>query len=125
MHGTSDPVVPYEGGAVYGFRGQGQGGAVLSVQSAARFWAQRNSCDLTPRLTEPQDTDRRDGTRIKREVFVGCRQDADVVVYTIVNGGHTWPGGSEILPQVIVGKTTHDINASEILWEFFSSKTLS
>ena len=44
--------------------------------------------------------------------------NADVILYTVEGGGHTWPGGKP-LPERIVGRTTHEINASRIMWEFF------
>jgi len=41
-----------------------------------------------------------------------------VILYTVEGGGHTWPGGKP-LPEWIVGRTTREINASSVLWEFF------
>ena len=37
--------------------------------------------------------------------------------YTIEGGGHTWPGASD--DSVGVGATTHEINASELIWDLF------
>jgi polyhydroxybutyrate depolymerase len=37
----------------------------------------------------------------------------------ISNGGHTWPQGYQYLPKSIVGKTSQDMNASEVIWTFF------
>jgi polyhydroxybutyrate depolymerase len=47
-----------------------------------------------------------------------CAQDADVVLYTIEGGGHTWPGGKD-LPEWLVGPTTHEVNATRLMWEFY------
>jgi polyhydroxybutyrate depolymerase len=41
-----------------------------------------------------------------------------VILYTVEGGGHTWPGGKP-LPEWIVGRTTNEINASRVMWEFF------
>ena len=38
---------------------------------------------------------------------------------TINGGGHTWPQGNQYLSEVIIGKTSEDINANEVVWEFF------
>lgn len=124
IHGTSDPIVPYTGGEIFAFGGRAQGGRVLSVKETAVKWAAHNKCATTSQRTELPDTDQRDGTRVNREVFSGCQQNAEVIVYTIVDGGHTWPGGPQYLPERIIGKTTRDINGSEIIWDFFSSKSL-
>jgi polyhydroxybutyrate depolymerase len=50
--------------------------------------------------------------------YTGCLQGANVVFYTIAGGGHSWPGGDP-LPKWIVGTTSQDINATQIMWEFF------
>ena len=50
--------------------------------------------------------------------YGGCDDDATVVLYTIQDGGHTWPGG---WPIPGVGKTSQDIDATEELWEFFQT----
>jgi len=40
-----------------------------------------------------------------------------VVLYEIEGGGHTWPGQG---PRVrFIGKSTHDISANDLMWEFF------
>jgi polyhydroxybutyrate depolymerase len=127
MHGTSDPIVPYEGGSVRSFANRGEGGSVLSVQAAAKVWAVRDACPASstaPDQTELPDLDPSDGTRVTRQVYGNCRQNTEVVVYTIVGGGHTWPGGFQYFPAVVIGKTTHDIDGSRIIWDFFSSKRL-
>jgi hypothetical protein len=49
-------------------------------------------------------------------------------LYKIINGGHTWPGGNPaylIIPGYNMGNTNFDINASEIMWDFFKNYELS
>jgi polyhydroxybutyrate depolymerase len=50
--------------------------------------------------------------------YTGCDQGADVILYTIEDGGHTWPGG---VPIPLVGKTSKDIDATEEMWRFFQA----
>jgi len=50
--------------------------------------------------------------------YAGCSQGAEVVFYTIEDGGHTWPGGNP-LPERITGKTSQEIDATQLMWEFF------
>jgi polyhydroxybutyrate depolymerase len=45
-----------------------------------------------------------------------CTDDAEVILYTVDGGGHTWPGGPDI---VRLGKTTQAIDATALMWEFF------
>ena len=51
-----------------------------------------------------------------------CPKHADVELYRITGGGHTWPG-SEFSRQVesILGPTTFSINANEVMWKFFEA----
>jgi polyhydroxybutyrate depolymerase len=60
-----------------------------------------------------------DQTRVRREVYGSCRDGAEVVLYAVEGGGHTWPGGLQYLPARIVGRTSRDIDASELIWGFF------
>ena len=55
-------------------------------------------------------------TDVTRIDYDGC--SADVVFYKIAGGGHSWPGGPE-LPEWFVGRTTHSIDATELMWSFF------
>jgi polyhydroxybutyrate depolymerase len=55
--------------------------------------------------------------------YTHCEQDADVVFYTIADGGHTWAGGSP-LPEWITGKTSQEIDAAQTMWQFFQEYTL-
>jgi polyhydroxybutyrate depolymerase len=41
------------------------------------------------------------------------------VVYTIEGGGHTWPGGPQYLPVFLVGKASHNLDATQVIWDFF------
>ncbi len=99
------------GGGVARRRGQ-----VLSAERSVRFWAEVNGCGLTP--AESPGPDRvTDGTRIRRTVYSGCREEAEVVLYTIEGGGHTWPGGPAAGRRV--GRVTREIDATRLIWDFF------
>lgn len=50
---------------------------------------------------------------------VGADRDAaDVVLFTIHEGGHTWPGG-EPLPEWFLGPTSRRLDATREMWAFF------
>lgn len=111
FHGTADTIVPYFGGA--------------SRMSDIHFsivpdwisaWATKNGCVLPPvALSSSGDVS---GVR-----FTQCGRNMEVVFYSILGGGHAWPGG-EPLPEWIVGQTTQQINATELMWQFFSQYKL-
>ncbi len=112
FHGTKDPYALYDGGE------SGRNIFTLSAEDTARFWAEKNSCGLTPvvkNLSNIAD----DGTTVTQISYTNCKQGADVILYKINEGGHTWPDGWQYLPKILVGRTTQDINAAEVIWDFF------
>jgi polyhydroxybutyrate depolymerase len=48
----------------------------------------------------------------------GEERVAEVLYYKIEGGGHTWPGAADV---ALLGPTTHEIDATAILWDFFKS----
>jgi len=114
MHGTDDPLVHIEGGNILRNRGRN-----IPLADAVRFWLNFNQIT---QQAQPSDLPHHDpnGTSVHREVYGGGKQNTEVVVYTVKGGGHTWPGGEQYLPAFLVGKVNHDIDASEVIWEFFS-----
>src|SRR5713101_9388893 len=53
------------------------------------------------------------------EVYGGGKRSTEVIVYTIEGGGHTWPGGPQYLPVLLVGKASPNLDATETIWGFF------
>jgi polyhydroxybutyrate depolymerase len=112
FHGTADPDVPYNGGPSW-----------LSprpfpnVPGWSLKWARKNRCDPNPvESTVAAD--------VTRRAYTGCADGAEVVLYTVRGGGHTWPGGTP-LPEWFVGRTTGSIDATSLMWAFFSAHPLS
>jgi len=111
FQGTRDRLMPYEGGNVAATRGR-----VLSAPRSAALFATVNGCTPTPIVTAEPDT-AKDGTRVRRSVYGGCREGREVVLYTIEGGGHTWPGGPPVGRRV--GRVSRDIDASRTMLDFF------
>jgi polyhydroxybutyrate depolymerase len=97
FHGTADKLIPYEG----------QGRLLLSAREWAAAWANRNGCDSTPTVTFQHG-------EVTGETWDNCRDGATVTFYTVQGRGHSWPG-SAMPPEI----TTQDINATDVIWEFF------
>ncbi|MBU1877432.1 MAG: hypothetical protein KJ734_00625, partial [Chloroflexi bacterium] len=120
FHGTADPIVPYEGGDMQG-RPLRQGADLtlaptyfVGAEAWTTHWAAGNGCNPTAQPILPQGD-------VKGVRYSGCDQGADVILYTIEGGGHTWPGGA---PIPGVGKTSRDIDATAEMWRFFQMYTL-
>ena len=119
MSGTEDPLVPWAGGDI-GFPGSSRKvGKVLSVAKTVAAWAALNRCTPPPAVSWEPDRDPRDGTRVRREAHGPCSEGTEVVLYAVEGGGHTWPGGWQYLPERLVGRTSRDIDANEVIWSFF------
>jgi len=104
FHGTADFVNPYPGNSDprWGY----------SVQLAAERWAALNECRTGPVVVSV-------GAGITAYSWSKCSKQADVVVYEVAEGGHTWPGTDVDLSAL--GATTQEINASQTMWEFFKA----
>jgi polyhydroxybutyrate depolymerase len=111
FQGTRDRLMPYEGGHVSIRRGQ-----VLSAQRSAALFAEVNGCTPPPAVTAEPDTVK-DGTRVRRSAYGGCREGREVVLYTIEGGGHTWPGGPPVGRRV--GRVSRDLDATCTMLDFF------
>lgn len=108
FHGRQDRMIPYDGGA-----GTGLANAVyLPAQETINLWVSYDGC--SPRPT----TETSANGNVVRQVYGGGRDGSEVVLYTINDGTHSWPGGRTILRSAAM-KPTGDISASQVLWEFF------
>ena len=110
FHGQADKIVPFEGGPSNRFPLP-----FPNIPTFVEDYAQLNGCDSDETLFLEKEHVR--GVR-----YEGCEPGAEVVFYTITDGGHTWPGGKD-LPEGITGKTTQEINATRLMWEFFVEQT--
>jgi polyhydroxybutyrate depolymerase len=110
FHGTADPIVPFNGRSSGGFS------VLPDIPLWVKTLAERNGCQ-TNAVSLPE-TGSVSGMR-----YEAGTNNADVVFYTVAGGGHTWPGGKS-MPAVIVGKTTPDVDATRLMWNFFAEHPL-
>jgi polyhydroxybutyrate depolymerase len=114
FHGTSDRFAAYRGGTSWVLPHQR---AFPSQLVWTANWARRNGCAQRP-------VDSVIARDVTRRSYVHCARNADVVLYTIIDGGHTWPGGGPH-PGWFVGRMTNSIEASRLMWRFFSEHRLA
>ncbi len=115
IHGTADTFVPAAGGQIT----KGNIGLILSTDLTVDFWREINGCSKEDTLNTINRV--ADGTSVEVSRFSSCVTRADVVFYKVLNGGHTWPGGAQYLPEAVIGKTNRDIEANAVIWDFFST----
>ncbi|MGH8244971.1 MAG: extracellular catalytic domain type 1 short-chain-length polyhydroxyalkanoate depolymerase [Gammaproteobacteria bacterium] len=109
FHGTDDRMVPYHGG-----RSRDPFNPVTfpDARDWAASWARRNRWS-------GDSSDARITASVRRLAYTNCAENADVILYTVEGGGHSWPGGKP-LPEWLVGRTTREINATSVMWAFFA-----
>ncbi len=120
MSGTDDPIVPYQGGDITLIGNIKNGGRVVPAETALMHWAHAIGAGPDKLIQRDlPDTDTNDDTRVQRWSVENSGHEA--VLYRIIGGGHTWPSGRQYLPVRIIGKTSQDIIASDVVWSFLIS----
>ncbi len=111
FHGTKDTFVPFE--MAKGNRPSFM--KLKGVEDSIQTWVKLNACDEKPKT----DTLSEDGDEMKvtRLTYAGGKNGSEVVLVVIEEGGHTWPGQQP--PVGFMGKSTKNISANEMIWEFF------
>lgn len=112
LHGTADQVVAYGG----------KPDSYLSAADSHAYWVRHNGVGAAPVQRRQVDGDPADGTS------VGWIEQGDgqrsVALMTVRDGGHTWPGADPFNVGLPIGKTSRDIDANEVIWQFFSKHRL-
>jgi polyhydroxybutyrate depolymerase len=95
FHATDDY---YDGGSFEGFEWLGCIDSLL-------FWVEHNNCETEPIIEESESG------KIIKSTYPNGDEGSEVVLYTVVNGGHWW-FGSPSAPAC-------EISATDLIWEFF------
>jgi polyhydroxybutyrate depolymerase len=111
IHGTADTMVPFAGGQGDTSLTRTDFAAVDSVVAA--FLRPHGRLPLTRMTIDPAPND---GTRVLRSAW-GASARPEVVLLTVENGAHVWPGGRRARGQ----GATQDISATEEVIRFFAA----
>jgi len=110
FHGTEDTAVPYDGAVISEYNI-----TYPSVPVFIQAYANQNQCSSTDEF--PQEGE------ISSTEYTHCAQNADVILYTIHGGGHTWPGDTPAATPTW-GYTTQQIDVTRLMWQFFEQHPL-
>lgn len=100
LHGTRDPLVPYQGRPSSGF---------MRVRDSVNNWPGRAACPATwTVLSASGDT--------TCELLPACNGGAAATLCTIAQGGHNWPGEED---EPGLGHVSHDVSATQMALDFF------
>jgi polyhydroxybutyrate depolymerase len=119
IQGTTDPLVPFTGGTMT----KGARYGIYGHEEVLKLWAATDNCNPNPVITDLPDN-ANDGTSIIKEEYTNKATGVKVIGYTITNGGHTWPDGTQYLPKHIIGGVSHNLDACEVIWDFFKGYAL-
>jgi polyhydroxybutyrate depolymerase len=114
FHGTADPLVPFgaPGKRISLFK---------SVEDTVKAWVRADGCPKEPMEVElPNQT--QDMLPVTRKIYGPGKDGAEVVLFIIEGGGHTWPGMPP--PVSWIGASTMNISANDLMWEFFQRHPL-
>lgn len=106
FHGTADAVVPYEGGSTATTARLNR--ELIPVPDSVAAWAERDGC------TEPSEEPVSE--HVTETVYSRCADGSAVELYTVTDGGHTWPGSIDV-PRL--GPVTDEIDATDLILDFF------
>lgn len=130
FHGDDDQVVPYEGGDIYGFPLD-----LPSYLDRVGEMAAKDGCEADPTTEELFDD-------VTLTTWEGCPDGIMFEAYTVIGGGHTWPGvttyapegafddaandrdaGFEINVEEMGGHQTTNIVATDLILDFFDENS--
>lgn len=109
INGTADEFIPFEGG-----KGKMTDYVYPPVMDIFNKWIIFNGCNETQ--TDTLDKVEDGTTAVFYSYSCGY---APVKMIKIINGGHSYPGGNDQLPEWLIGNYVKEINASEEIWNFF------
>jgi polyhydroxybutyrate depolymerase len=140
IHGTEDMNAPVAGGVGPNARAKF---VQMPLGKCIAKWAEHNGCPPEPVVEMLPDRED-DGTRVRRETYGPGKGGAEVILYLIEGGGHTWPGAPDLAAKYLArtkirgiepdpwyleffrrcGRASRDISANDVIWEFFSRHSL-
>ncbi len=124
IHGTADDNVVWDG------RTEMVGGREFvtsyPVTDMVSFWVAHDLCNVdTAEVTDLPQGGESPATSVRSIIFNDCMDDASVQLYAVIGGGHNWPGvQSEGTSARDLSMINMDINAGELMWDFFAQHAL-
>ncbi|MEL6676375.1 MAG: T9SS type A sorting domain-containing protein [Bacteroidota bacterium] len=109
IHGTVDPVIPYNGNFFS-----------KSMDEILTYWKDFNQCNDTATTVSLPNLSQIDGSTVERITYDGGLDGTVVEHLKITGGAHTWPG-----TVFISAGTNLDIDGSAEIWAFLSQYELS
>jgi len=121
IHGTADTIVPWQGMIEESVLSGQPIYTTAPMDNTIGFWADHNGCSYEFENETLPQLDEDSATQIFS--FRECPEDAPLILYAVLGGGHVWPGVRDFESELL-GEVSMDFNASEVIWEFFQQHHL-
>eukprot|EP01102_Stenamoeba_stenopodia_P016012 TRINITY_DN5540_c0_g1_i1.p1 TRINITY_DN5540_c0_g1~~TRINITY_DN5540_c0_g1_i1.p1 ORF type:complete len:357 (+),score=45.15 TRINITY_DN5540_c0_g1_i1:86-1072(+) len=139
--GTADTLVPYAGGPIgrlrlpttstpnrwqerIANRAAEKRGSCMSAAETIGFVLTQNRLEQQPTSSVRLPSVVADGTVVDMFDYNSRAEiSAPFRLFVVQDGGHTWPGGMQYSPKILVGNVSNNLNACEAIWSFFHFAT--
>ncbi|OYT28438.1 hypothetical protein B6U98_05085 [Thermoplasmatales archaeon ex4572_165] len=110
FHGMKDEHVPFDGTwkKVFEWRSDELWVYIGSVNESISFWVEHNKCNPEPNIWTSEDE------KISIKTYTNESDNTEVVLVTYMEGGHEW-----------FKSPTYQIDANDLIWDFFNKHPLS
>ncbi len=112
FHGTNDVLVNYDGGPEE---------MMWSVETSLNFWINNNGCVSVPDTIALPDINPSDSCMVEKISYLGCDDETSVILYKVIDGGHSWPDSDSLITWSTEGHVNRDINANAEIWNYFKN----
>ena len=109
--GTQDPINPIDGGNVKLPSGVTE--YRPPVEDSLKEWERMLGCG--PEVQTAR------GNGVLEITYDNCAKGGEVEYYRVRGLGHIWPGGVSHMPEKWFGKPSDNLNATDVIWEFFKA----
>ena len=117
IKGGADPRQPIGGGKT------ANGAEVMSQAWTVQFWVDANQCAPDP-VSKSIPPTVQDGTSVTENGYFDRAKKLQVLYYLVAGMGHAWPPAAGVYPVSLVGPTSGNLNATDLIWGFFSGRVL-
>ena len=118
IHGTEDQLVPWKGRAIKNTDGSIQT-VTYTMSKTLNLWSDYNGCEGNLSQGEIPASGKSPGTRVTIIATDPCIQGSEVILVSVLGGGHNWPGVKDVIPERIAGRVNMDFHASDEIVKFF------
>jgi polyhydroxybutyrate depolymerase len=118
VHGGADKTVPFLGGEV----DDHDNGRILATRDSVNLWVQKSGNTIASSTTGVLNNTTSEGNRrVTYTRWAAPESSAEVVLYTIEDGGHGWPSNPQPPSMLNFWRGSKSFDTTKAIWDFFKS----